>query len=125
MVYLMISEKGPELEVHWCRLSAQDKAVLLPQRGPLIIGAADDADVDVILDAPTVSGRHARLELVPTGKGRRQSDFRSVPLSYVVTAVGERAINQPLDRLLGPSTKVVVLLAGASSRIWDPQMECG
>jgi len=50
-------------------------AVLLPQQGPLIIGAVEEADADVILDAPTVSGRHARLEVVPTGKGRR-ADFR-------------------------------------------------
>ncbi|BDA46038.1 probable GTP diphosphokinase CRSH, chloroplastic at N-terminal half [Coccomyxa sp. Obi] len=59
-------------------LSAQDKVILLPQRGPLIVGAVDDADADVILDAPTVSGRHARLEIVPAGEGRRQSDFRCI-----------------------------------------------
>ena len=71
-----------------CRLSAQDKVILLPQRGPLIIGAVDDADADIILDAPTVSGRHARLEIVPTGKGRRQSDFRFLPCFWVVILLG-------------------------------------
>lgn len=87
-----------------CRLSAQDRAILLPQRGPLIIGAVGDADADVILDAPTVSGRHARLELVPTGKGRRQSDFRFLPSlpSCDLVGDGERRPFKPLLRLLGP-----------------------
>lgn len=70
----------------WCRLGAQGKAVLLPQQGPLIIGAVEDADIDVILDAPTVSGRHARLEIVPTGSGTKSTDFRSAPHSTQILA---------------------------------------
>lgn len=62
--------------MNWCRCGAEGKAILLPQQGPLIIGAVEDADADVIIDAPTVSGRHARLEVVPTGKGSRSTDFR-------------------------------------------------
>lgn len=84
-----------------CRLSAQDKVILLPQRGPLIIGAVEDADADVILDAPTVSGRHARLELVPTGKGRRQADFRFLPRFGVVTLLSRRRVHQASAQVVG------------------------
>ena len=41
-----------------------------------MLGAAEDADVDILLDEPTVSGRHIRLEVVPCGKGRPHREFR-------------------------------------------------
>ena len=44
-------------------------SIALPQHGPVIIGAVLNKDCDYVVDAPTVSGRHARLEMV-----RLQSD---------------------------------------------------
>ena len=48
--------------------------------GPVVLGAAEDADVDILLDEPTVSGRHIRLEVVPCGKGKHHREFRSAIL---------------------------------------------
>lgn len=63
----------------FCRLATDDTPILIPQNGPLIIGAAADQDVDVLIDEPHVSGRHARIEIVPCdGDRRRHQDYRWV-----------------------------------------------
>ena len=38
--------------------------LLLPRRGPCVVGAVEGRGSDVLLDAPVVSGAHARLETV-------------------------------------------------------------
>lgn len=40
------------------------RKIKLPRHGPAIIGAVRDKDNDLIIDIPTVSGRHARLEVI-------------------------------------------------------------
>ncbi len=48
-------------------------ALPLPRHGPCVVGGARGADVDLLLDVPTVSGRHARFEVrrarAPGGAG--------------------------------------------------------
>lgn len=44
--------------------AAPPMAIPLPRHGPCIIGAVKDKDCDVIIDIPTISGRHARLEVI-------------------------------------------------------------
>jgi tetratricopeptide (TPR) repeat protein/ppGpp synthetase/RelA/SpoT-type nucleotidyltranferase len=39
-------------------------ASVLPVHGPWVIGAVMDRDCDMVVDLPTVSGRHARLEVI-------------------------------------------------------------
>ncbi len=41
-----------------------NRKIKLPRHGPVIIGAVPDKDNDYIIDIPTVSGRHARLEVI-------------------------------------------------------------
>ena len=54
-----------------------DAPILLPQNGPLIIGATAEQDADVLIDEPRVSGRHARLEIVPCNGGSKcNKDYR-------------------------------------------------
>ena len=36
----------------------------LPRHGPVIVGAVQNRDNDLIIDVPTVSGRHARFEVI-------------------------------------------------------------
>lgn len=43
---------------------AAEAPIPLPRHGPCIVGAVRNRDCDVILDVPTVSGRHARLEVI-------------------------------------------------------------
>lgn len=47
-------------------------AIALPAVGPLVLGAREGAGADVVVDFPTVSRRHVRLELVrnPSGQVR-------------------------------------------------------
>ena len=40
------------------------RKIKLPRHGPVIVGAVADKDNDYIIDIPTVSGRHARLEVI-------------------------------------------------------------
>ena len=57
-----------------------DAPILLPQNGPLVVGASSEQDVDVHIDEPRVSGRHARLEIVPCNGGSKcNKDYRWVP----------------------------------------------
>lgn len=52
-------------------LGSADQAVSLPRHGPCIVGAVRDRDCDLLLDMPTVSGRHARFEVIRLrGAGR-------------------------------------------------------
>ena len=43
---------------------AAGSPIPLPRHGPCIVGAVRNRDCDVILDVPTISGRHARLEVI-------------------------------------------------------------
>jgi len=74
------------LNVLWCcRLATANTPILLPQNGPLIIGATSEQDADVLIDEPRVSGRHARIEIVPCDGGSKcNQDYRlvSFKLSY-------------------------------------------
>jgi GTP pyrophosphokinase len=45
-------------------IGSPESPIPLPRHGPCIIGAVRNRDCDVILDLPTVSGRHARLEVI-------------------------------------------------------------
>ena len=36
----------------------------LPRHGPIIVGAVENGDNDLVIDIPTVSGRHGRLEVI-------------------------------------------------------------
>ena len=57
-----------------------DAPIVLPQSGPLIIGATSEQDVDVLIDESRVSGRHARLEIVPCNGGSKcNKDYRWAP----------------------------------------------
>lgn len=59
------------------RLGTEGAPILLPRRGPLVLGAVSDGDADVVLAAPTVSGRHLRLEVVPcAASGGNRHDYR-------------------------------------------------
>ena len=52
----------------------------------MIIGATSEQDVDVLIDEPRVSGRHARIEIVPCDGGSKcNRDYRRV--WYCSTAV--------------------------------------
>ena len=58
-----------------------DAPILLPQNGPLVIGATSEQDADVLIDEPRVSGRHARLEIVPCNGGSKcNKDYRWAPM---------------------------------------------
>lgn len=69
----MFSRAGvPRLDAEW-RITemSNDKSdekvyasSVLPVHGPWVIGAVTDRDCDMVVDLPTVSGRHARLEVV-------------------------------------------------------------
>ena len=48
--------------------------------------------MDIVLDEPTVSGRHIRLEVVPCGKGKRQHEFRCLPYSGACFVSGSRCV---------------------------------
>lgn len=64
----------------YCRLAVADAPILLPQSGILVIGAASGQDADVLIDEPRVSGRHARLEVVPCNGGSKcNRDYRCPP----------------------------------------------
>lgn len=41
-----------------------DGGIAVPRLGPFVIGAVANRDCDAMLDVPTVSGRHARLEII-------------------------------------------------------------
>jgi GTP pyrophosphokinase len=45
-------------------IGSSESPIPLPRHGPCIIGAVRNKDCDVILDLPTISGRHARLEVI-------------------------------------------------------------
>ncbi|KAL4856897.1 putative GTP diphosphokinase CRSH1 [Chlorella vulgaris] len=55
------------------------QALRLPDLGPCVIGAVYDKDCDFVLDVPTVSGRHALLEVV------RRPDARGGYSKLVIT----------------------------------------
>jgi len=46
------------------RIGPPESPIPLPRHGPCIIGAVRNRDCDVIIDVPTISGRHARLEVI-------------------------------------------------------------
>ncbi|KAG7666777.1 hypothetical protein Ndes2437A_g08466 [Nannochloris sp. 'desiccata'] len=46
------------------RIGPSESPIPLPRHGPCIIGAVRNKDCDVIINVPTISGRHARLEII-------------------------------------------------------------
>jgi tetratricopeptide (TPR) repeat protein len=60
----------------------QLQALPMPAQGPCVVGGDYDRDCDFIVDAPTVSGRHVRLEVV------RQRDTKGGHSSLVLTDLG-------------------------------------
>ena len=74
-----------------CRLAVADAPILVPQNGLLVIGAPSGQDADVLIDEPRVSGRHARLEVIPCNGGSKcNRDYRCPPPV-------DSSINQGLD----------------------------
>ena len=51
------------------RLTKDSLSLVVPQHGPSIFGAVLDRDCDFVLDVPTISAKHARLEMVKMGTG--------------------------------------------------------
>jgi tetratricopeptide (TPR) repeat protein/ppGpp synthetase/RelA/SpoT-type nucleotidyltranferase len=46
------------------RIDPPESPIPLPRHGPCIVGAVRNKDCDIIIDVPTISGRHARLEVI-------------------------------------------------------------
>ncbi|KAH7620811.1 putative GTP diphosphokinase CRSH1, chloroplastic [Nannochloris sp. 'desiccata'] len=58
------TEEGGEEEEVIGRIGPSESPIPLPRHGPCIIGAVRNKDCDVIINVPTISGRHARLEII-------------------------------------------------------------
>ncbi len=79
--------------LYCCRLAVADAPILLPQNGPLIIGATSDQDADVLIDEPRVSGRHARLEIVPCNGGSKcNKDYRWAPTEFSMNEAADHEL---------------------------------
>ncbi|KAL4427713.1 hypothetical protein ABPG75_001802 [Micractinium tetrahymenae] len=96
----VLNAAGDALPAAAAGIEQCSQVLRVPEEGPCIIGAVLDRDCDYVLDVPTVSGRHARLEAL------RRPDARGGYSRLLLIDLGSTNGTRVNRRLIAPFKEV-------------------